>query len=132
MTPAPYPARIAIVDDEDAVRKSLRRLLRVAGFEGMDYASGTEFLQACSNNWPHCALIDLQMPGLTGIETQERLTRAGIHLPVIIITAHADAVVRERCTALGIRALLLKPFDGEQLLSLIASIVGNARTDSQC
>ena len=127
----PEQPRIAIVDDEEAVRRSLRRLLRVAGFEGVEYASGEQFLQGCIGSRPHCALIDLHMPGLSGTETQERMTRAGIHLPVIIITAHGDPAIRERCAALGVHALLLKPFDGEYLLKLIRSVLRPVRADSQ-
>ena len=95
---------IAIVDDDAAVRKALARLLRVSSFDTVTYESAAEFLKSLEAGRPDCLIADLQMPGLTGLELQQHLTRAGINIPTIIITAHDEFGTRERCLAAGARA----------------------------
>ena len=116
--------RIAVVDDEPAIRKSLVRLLGAAGFEVHAYASGQDMLDACHQMHFDCALIDLQMPGLNGFQVFEELRRSNQRMPVIIMTASGDPVVRKSSSELGIDLLLLKPLDGEGLLRTLRTLVG--------
>ncbi len=120
-------ARVAVVDDEPTMRKSFSRLLRTAGHEARLYASGQEFLEACRRDPPDCAVIDCQMPGLSGVEVLERLKGCGIHLPVAMFAANDDAELRCACKTLGAQFFLLKPADGAALLNAIRSMVEQSR-----
>src|SRR4249920_2476443 len=90
---------IAIVDDDVSVRRALKRLVRSLGMNAETFASGQEFLD-CIDAMPSfhadCAILDVQMPGMNGLETQERLARGGNPIPVIFITAHDEVGARER------------------------------------
>ncbi|MFL6547608.1 MAG: response regulator [Povalibacter sp.] len=116
--------QIAVVDDEPAIRKSLVRLLGAAGLQVHVYASGRDMLDACKTMHFDCVLMDLQMPGLNGFEVFEELRRADFRMPVILMTASGDPVVQKRASELGFELLLLKPLDGELLLSSIRNLVG--------
>jgi CheY-like chemotaxis protein len=85
--------RIALVDDEASVRVALGRLLRMADYEVLAYASGEEFLAALGDCMPDCALLDVHLPGLTGIEVQMRLLADHVQLPVVFITASDDPAI---------------------------------------
>ena len=115
---------IAIVDDEESVRKSLRRLLVASQLDATVYASGQEFLDSLGGRQPDCLVLDLQMPGLTGLEVQRALSRARVRFPTIIITAHDEPETRARCLAAGVVAYLCKPLHDELLLDAIATAVG--------
>jgi CheY-like chemotaxis protein len=97
---------IAVVDDEASVRKSIARLLGLAGFEPRVYGSGLQFLDACGVEPPACALIDVQMPGLTGTEVCERVVESGIGIPLIMMSANDDPEVRAMCLAIGAACFL--------------------------
>jgi FixJ family two-component response regulator len=116
-------SRIAVVDDHDAVRKALKRLLVAAGMEAETFASGQDFLDALVPNPFHCVLLDLHMPGLTGLDVLKELQERRIRLPAIVITAHDDPAARAQCLAWGARAYLLKPLDDQPLLAAIADAV---------
>lgn len=118
---------VAIVDDEEPVRKALRRLFLAVGIDVETFASGDEFLESVKIHRPDCAVIDLHLPGLTGLEVQQRLARAGVRLPTVIITGHDQAGVAERVLAAGASAYLRKPLDEERLLAAIESAVREGR-----
>ncbi len=112
--------RIALVDDEASVRLALGRLLRLANYEVVAYASGEDFLASLGDCMPDCALLDVHMPGLTGIQVQTRLQADGVQLPVLFITASEDpAIDRSALDAGGLR-VLHKPFSNHDLLAGIA------------
>jgi FixJ family two-component response regulator len=119
--PRPF---VAVVDDEESIRKSLRRLLMAADLDAVVYASGQEFLDALRVRQPDCVILDLQMPGLTGLEVQRTLTAAGVRFPTIIITAHDEPESRARCLGAGVAAYLCKPLHDEMLLDAIANAIG--------
>jgi FixJ family two-component response regulator len=105
---------VAIIDDDESVSRSTKRLLRSVGIASDSFPSGEAFLQqraVMPSFRPDCVILDVQMPGLNGLEVQRRL--AGSGLPVIFITAHDDAGVREQALAEGAVAFLRKPFDDE-------------------
>jgi FixJ family two-component response regulator len=111
--------RIALVDDEAPVRTALGRLLRMADYEVLAYPSGEEFLAALGECMPDCALLDIHLPGLTGIQVQMRLKADQVQLPVVFITASDDpAVDRSALDAGGLR-VLRKPFSNQELLASI-------------
>ena len=113
---------IAVVDDEDSVRKAVLRVLRAAGFSARGFASGTEFLNSWHFDRPDCLVLDLQMPGLSGIEVQKSLISAGAQFPIVIITAHDAPSVREECIRQGAAAYLCKPLDIGALLQAVSRV----------
>lgn len=115
---------IAVVDDEESIRKSLRRLFMASQLDAVVYASGQEFLDSLSACQPDCLVLDLQMPGLTGLEVQRALASARVRFPTIIITAHDEPETRARCLSVGAAAYLCKPLHDEMLLNAIADAVG--------
>ena len=121
------PTRIALVDDEASVRKALGRLLRMADYEVQAYASGEEFLSALGDCMPDCALLDIHLPGLTGIQVQMRLQADHVQLPVVFITASDDPDIGRSALQAGGLRVLRKPFSSRELL---ASIVFALRTVS--
>lgn len=114
-------ARIALVDDEASVRVAMGRLLRLADYEVLPYASGEEFLAAVGATRPDCALLDVHLPGMSGIEVQLRLRSGHAQLPVVFITASEDPSVQREALSAGGLCLLHKPFTSHDLLACIAS-----------
>ena len=122
---------VAVVDDEDAIRKALHRLLRSAGLGVNTYASGTEFLQSLSSRKPDCVVVDIRMPGMTGFDVQSRLKADNIALPVIFITALDDPGDGQRAINAGASALLRKPFGDDELLAAIEIAIRPAPKKAQ-
>ncbi len=114
---------VAIVDDDSAVRKALSRLLGASAICSRSYGSAREFLDSLPTAVPQCLIVDLQMPEMTGLELQGELGRLGTRIPTIVITAHNENGLRERCLAAGAAAYLVKPLDVEALLASIDSAV---------
>lgn len=114
---------VAIVDDDMAVRKGLARLLGASAIRVRSFASGREFLDSLAAEAPECLIVDLQMPEMTGLELQGELARIGARIPTIVITAHNERGLRERCLAAGATAYLIKPLDGMQLIASIGAAV---------
>ena len=110
---------IAVVDDDASVLKALTRLLRVRGFNAVPYGSAQEFLEALPVGGPDCLIVDLQMPGMTGLELLQLLQRRGLNIPTVVITAQADTDVLERCVSAGASSYLKKPLQDTSLLAAI-------------
>ena len=117
---------IAVVDDEEPVRKALKRLLRAAGLEAEGYASGKEFLAA--ERRPDCVVLDLHMPVMSGQELLRQIRRQSARLPVVIITAHDTAATRDECISAGAAAYLRKPLDDRLLLNAISAALAKSIT----
>lgn len=112
---------IAVIDDEDSVRKALERVLRACGVSVVTYPGGSEFLEALQTFRPECVLLDLHMPKISGFELLEILVGAPHRLPVVVITGHDSPDARARALAAGASAYLTKPIDDQLLLSEIAA-----------
>lgn len=118
---------VAVVDDEDAIRKALKRLLRSAGITVECYASGPEFLQSLPvQPPPDCLVLDIRMEGMTGFDVQARLKATHPAIPIIFITAIDGPDDQARAMLSGAAAVLRKPFGDEALLEAIAAAVGPA------
>lgn len=115
---------VAVVDDEDAIRKALERLLRSAGLAVQTFGSGQEFLQSFAARRPDCVVLDISMPGMTGFDVQVQLKSACALMPVIFITALDDPGDCPRAMQAGAAGFLRKPFGDEELLDAIAAAVG--------
>lgn len=123
-------AHVALVDDDESVRKAVGRLLRVASMDVDVYASGRDFLNALADHPPDCVVLDMYMPAMNGLEVQADLATHHPGLPIVFITAHDDAAAEQRAMAAGATAFLHKPFTEQQLLAAIALAIGaDARAD---
>jgi FixJ family two-component response regulator len=114
---------IAVVDDEESVRRALARMLTACLFEVDVFASGQEFLDSLQKRRPDCVLLDVQMPTLTGREVQRQLVRDQIRLPIILVTAHHQPELRDQCLADGAIAYIAKPLQREHLVGLISEAI---------
>lgn len=118
------PSLVAIVDDEESVRKALGRLVRAAGFDVQTYASGADFLHSLARNSPQCVVLDLRMPQMSGVEVQSAMAQARRDVPVVIITGDDAAESRQQTLVRGARAFLRKPVDETTLLDAIRTAIG--------
>ena len=116
MTPNPT---LYIVDDDQAVRDGLKALLGARGFALETFDSAESFLAAMDRNVTGCAVLDIRMPGMNGLELQRELKRRAIALPVIIITGHGDVALAVTALKAGAIDFLEKPFDSDALLASI-------------
>jgi FixJ family two-component response regulator len=110
---------VVVIDDEEAVRQGLQRLLRSAGFSVASFASAEEFLNSGQLDDIGCVVADIRMPGMSGLDLQSKLKADGISIPIIFITAHGDEKMRIRAMRAGAVAFLAKPFDREVLLDRV-------------
>jgi len=117
----PEPSLIAIVDDDKAVRDALSNLLESSGFGAEAFGSSEEFLQSQHFDKTVCLILDVRLPGLSGLELQSRLPEEKRTIPIIYITAHADERVRQQALGAGAVAFLYKPFNAEALLGAVRS-----------
>src|SRR2546429_9048324 len=118
---------IAVVDDDASMRGALRNLLRSVGFRAAAFASAEEFLQASQLQDTACAIVDVRMPGMSGLELQQHLATIQYPIPLIFITAHGDAEARARALRAGAVDFLDKPFREEVLLRAIQSALQASR-----
>ncbi len=114
-----YADLIAIVDDDPFVLKALARLLNAHALKAETFGSAHEFLASLANGVPECLIVDLQMPGMTGLDLQNNLIRRGFHIPTIVVTAHYESDMRKRCEAAGAIAFLSKPLQDTSLFAAI-------------
>ncbi len=117
---------IYIVDDDEAVRDSLRILLDAVGYETEAFACGPDFLDACDADFKGCVLLDVRMPKMNGLEVQERLRAVRPDLPVIIITGHGDIAMAVGAMKAGAVDFVEKPFHEDTLLQSIDTALKRA------
>src|SRR6266853_4387439 len=110
---------VSIVDDDASVRRSTRRLLRSSGFRAEAFASAEEFLESKSAAKTACLILDLRMPGMSGLELQRRLTQNGDPVPIIFLSAHASEEDERSALRAGAVQFLRKPTSKEALLGAI-------------
>jgi RNA polymerase sigma factor (sigma-70 family) len=117
--PDPATPTVFVVEDDEAVRTSLRTLLRLKGLASEGFASAEEFLAAWQPRWAGCLVVDLRMPGMSGLELLGRLRELGCDLPAIVITAHGDVANTRSSFRAGAVDFFEKPVDNEALLAAI-------------
>lgn len=123
MMAAAHPS-VAIVDDDDTVRRALRRLVVSLSYDAASYSSADEFLASLSLGMPSCALMDLHMPTLKGLDVLRLLRDHRVNVPVIIITGLDQPGMREKCIAAGASAYLTKPAGRAEIASAIETAIG--------
>lgn len=119
-------ARVTIVDDEASIRRAFARLLRFANFEAEAFESAAAFLETYDSLRPDCIVLDLRMPGMSGIDLLRHLAdRHEAMPPVIVITADDEPRLEEECMRLGTMLYLRKPIDGNVLIDSVRSVLAN-------
>ena len=110
---------VSIVDDDESLRRSVKNLLTSVGFQVETFASAEAFLQSAHRADTRCVVLDLRMPGMSGLDLLVHLAATGSPIPVVILTAHSDDEARRRMLQAGAVAFLGKPFHGEALLGAV-------------
>ncbi len=110
---------VYVIDDDASIREALNSLIRSVGLNVATFASAPEFLQSPRPDVPACLILDVRMPGLSGLDLQRELTEANIHIPIIFITGHGDIPMSVRAMKAGAVEFLTKPFRDQDLLDAI-------------
>ena len=127
MTPqtsaSPLPPTVVIVDDETAVRESLDSLLRSVGLRTLLFASPAELLRASVPDGPGCLVLDVRLPGTSGLDFQDQLSKNGIELPIVFMTGHGDIPMSVRAMKAGAVDFLSKPFRDQDMLDAVSAAI---------
>lgn len=122
MTAAKIPSQVVFVIDDDAsMRDAVSRLLNAVGLTVQTFASAREFLAGRLPDVPGCAVLDVRLPGLSGLDLQREMVERGIHIPVIFITGHGDIPMSVQAMKAGAVEFLTKPFRDQDLLDAVRS-----------
>jgi FixJ family two-component response regulator len=125
--PQKSDALIAIIDDDPSVRRGLQRLIRSAGWKAETFASAQEFLARPLTDAPSCLVLDLQLPGLSGLELQQRMAELGLDVPVVFLTGHGNIPSSVQAMKAGAIEFLTKPVDEQNLLKAIQEAIERDR-----
>lgn len=115
----PTERTVFIVDDDADVRASMRRLLKTVGLQAEVFANAQDFLQRKIPHGPSCLVLDIRLPGMSGLDVQRNLINTGVNIPIIFITAHADVPMTVKAMKSGAVEFLTKPFRDQDLLDAI-------------
>jgi FixJ family two-component response regulator len=118
---------ISIVDDDEALREAIESLIKSVGFIARVFPSAEDFLRSGNADDTGCLILDVQMPGMTGLELQNHLVASKSRIPIIFISAHSDADARARALKAGAVGFLQKPFSEDALLNAINSSLADWR-----
>jgi FixJ family two-component response regulator len=121
---------IAIVDDDEPLREALGSVMKAAGFATNTFATAEEFLESTTQRETACLILDVRLPGMSGIELQQRLADADSTVPIIFVTAHGDASLRDLVMKSGAAGFLNKPVRSDALLREIQAALAKNRTDN--
>jgi len=126
MTPADTPT-VNIVDDDDLVRASIQAMLKSVGLRSEAFATPQEFLQSKRSEGPSCLILDVRLPGLSGLDFQQELADAGFQIPIIFITGYGDIPMSVKAMKSGAVEFLTKPFRDEDLMEAIQQALDRDR-----
>ncbi len=115
---------VFVVDDDESVRASLKLLIESSGYDVVTFKSAEDFLDSSFGENPCCLVLDIRLPGMSGLQLQEHLVKAQSQIPVIFITGHDSGRMEDEAMRLGAVAYLRKPFDEQCLLDAIGSLAG--------
>jgi len=119
---------VFVIDDDESIREALNSLIRSVGLGVETFASAHEFLQSSRPDVPACLILDVRMPGLSGLDLQRDLAEANIHIPIIFITGHGDIPMSVRAMKAGAVEFLTKPFRDQDLLDAIQQALERDRS----
>ncbi len=118
---------VFVVDDDESVREAVKRLITSVGLRAETFGSTREFLDSKRPEAPACLVLDVRLPGASGLELQSDLAAANVHIPIIFITGHADVPMTVRAMKAGAVEFLTKPFRGQELLDAIQNAIAKDR-----
>jgi FixJ family two-component response regulator len=124
-------AMVFVIDDDAAIREALQSLIRSVGLSVQTFASAREFLTSQRRDAPACLVLDVRLPGLSGLDLQRELAAAEIHLPIIFITGHGDIPMTVQAMKAGAVEFLTKPFRDQDLLDAIQQAIDRDRVARQ-
>src|ERR1700690_2256652 len=130
MTPAAAPT-VFVVDDDDLVRASIQGMLKSVGLRSETFGTAQEFLRSKRTDGPSCLILDVRLPGISGLDFQRELTDAGIRIPIIFITGHGDIPMTVKAMKSGAVEFLTKPFRDQDLLDAIYQALAGDRVARQ-
>lgn len=116
----PQPSTVFVVDDDPAVQQSLRMLFRSVGYRAEPFSSAKQFLDAYDERWAGCIVLDVRMPGMSGLELQEQLNERHSILPIIFMTGHGDVPMAVEAMQSGAVDFIQKPFNDQDLLDRVS------------
>jgi FixJ family two-component response regulator len=122
---------VFVVDDDGGVRAAMQRLLKSVGLRSEAFAAAQDFLQRKPYDGPGCLILDVRLPGISGLELQRKLIEVGVHIPIIFITAHGDIPMTVRAMKSGAVEFLTKPFRDQDLLDAIHQALEHDRVARQ-
>ena len=122
---------VFVVDDDASVRRSMERMLRIAGFKVLTFASARDFLSCIRPEGPGCLVLDVRMPGLSGLDLQQELSQSGKQIPIIFLTGHGDIPMSVRAMKAGAVEFLTKPVKQRTLLEAIQAAAERDRAACQ-
>jgi two-component system, LuxR family, response regulator FixJ len=120
---------VHVIDDDEAVRRSLALLLFSAGYAVETYASAESFLDALPQTMGGCIVVDVRMPEMDGLQLQEHLASHAVHLPVVVVTGHADIALAVRAMKAGARDFIEKPYTNERMIEAVTAALASGRLD---
>jgi FixJ family two-component response regulator len=118
---------VFVIDDDEMIRDGIQSLIRSVGFRVKTFASAQDFMRAKREDAPACLVLDVRMPGLSGLDLQREMSNAGIRIPIIFITGHGDIPMSVRAMKEGALEFLTKPFRGQELLDAVREGVDRDR-----
>ncbi len=118
---------VFVIDDDVEVRKSIQGLLKASGLDSESFATAEEFLARTAQDGPSCLVLDVSLPGVNGLELQQKLADASVPIPIIFITGHGDIPMTVKAMKTGAVEFLTKPFDDEDLLNAIRQAFNHDR-----
>jgi FixJ family two-component response regulator len=124
-------AVVFVVEDDAAARSAMQSLLQSVGLRVETFGSASEFLQRGTPDGPCCLVLDVRLPGMSGIELQRNLTSTGVNIPIIFITGHGDIPMSVEAMKAGAMEFLTKPFRGQELLDAIHNAIERNRATRQ-
>jgi FixJ family two-component response regulator len=115
---------ISVVDDDESLRRSVRNFLRSVGFRVETFASAEDFLSSARRESTGCLVLDVRMTGMSGVDLLRYLAAGNVRIPAVVLTAHGNDEIRQRCLGAGAVAFLDKPFHAEALLDALQTALG--------
>lgn len=122
----PDTPTVFIVDDDDRMRAAMQRLLKTVGLHSQSFATPQEFLNQTLPEGPHCLVLDVRLPGMSGLEVQQKLNEIGAQIPVIFITSHGDIPMTVKAMKSGAVEFLTKPFRDQDFIDAIQQALKNS------
>ena len=123
--------QVFVVDDDSSVRSSLKRLFKSVGLQAVTFDSAQEFLDSTRPNTPCCLILDIRMPGLSGLDLQQQLNERGLRMPIIFITGHGSIPMSVRAMKAGAVDFFEKPFHDQDLLDAVYKALDQEQRDLQ-